>query len=184
MIYVADSLNLSMSYELIRALINLWVPIAGRVRCTELSIRRLSVQHQGNSYDCGAFALAFMYASAKMGDLEALGFKQGEMRAHLYSCFKSGAISDFPHADPVFPSPENLDLKIMLRCKCGKANKGADYLICVAQCFSAYHSCIETGISPFVCTNCKNSLLFEYGNYSNVTESRKKKSKKQIVSLL
>lgn len=62
-----------------------------------ITVKRLPVQQQKDSNDCGLFALAFIFYIAK--NLEnpiSVTFNQPLLRTHLLHCLKNGKMTDFP----------------------------------------------------------------------------------------
>jgi hypothetical protein len=54
------------------------------------------VQQQEGITDCGLFAIAYAYHSAKGNEVASLNFDQSQMRDHLVKCFKNKQLEDFP----------------------------------------------------------------------------------------
>ena len=71
-----------------------------------LQIKKLSVQQQHGTSDCGLFALAFATEICSRGDAHAACFDQKEMRRHLSMCLTKGVMKPFPKStSEPFPRP-------------------------------------------------------------------------------
>ena len=86
-VHLMDSLGLTMSVgkELV-------LQIASIYKCDEevLTIRKLGVQQQIGTWDCGLFAVAYAV------EVCSGCFDQTRMREHLYSCLQEGVLKPFP----------------------------------------------------------------------------------------
>lgn len=62
----------------------------------EIKINIKNVQKQKNSYDCGAFAIAFAFSLAFKKSPTTLTLNEEKLRSHIITCFKDKVIKPFP----------------------------------------------------------------------------------------
>ena len=63
---------------------------------TTLKMRKLPVQQQNGTLDCGLFAVAYAVEVCMGNSPAAVSFDQKQMRSHLYTCLLDGVMSPFP----------------------------------------------------------------------------------------
>ena len=84
-----------------------------------IEIRRLKVQQQIGSLDCGLFAIAFATELCEiLGslDLEKVSFKQSMMRQHLEHCIRENRMEVFPNhifALNDLPVPDTFHMELL-----------------------------------------------------------------------
>ena len=88
-----DSLGLTMPIERHSIL-----QIASIYKCNQklLSIRKLAVQQQNGTLDCGIFAVAFAVEACEGNDISVACFDQMMMRQHMHVCLQEGVFHSFP----------------------------------------------------------------------------------------
>ena len=67
------------------------------VKLLMIFMHSLCMHMQSGSCDCGLFAIAYITELAHGNDPRHVVFEQHKMRKHLYTCFKRGHLSSFPH---------------------------------------------------------------------------------------
>ena len=88
-VHLINSLGLTMSVGKELVLQN-----ASIYKCDEevLTIRKLVVQQQIRTRDCGLFAMAYVVEVCSGNNAAIACFDQTRMREHLYSCLREGAV--------------------------------------------------------------------------------------------
>lgn len=113
---------------------------------TTLNIKRLSVQQQKGSFDCGLFCIANAYEICSGRNPEDAHFAQQLMRPHLFQCLSMGVMRSFP----MLPARESLQrlapgvLSIKLYCHCRMPAQFDTDMIECDSCNQWYHcSCVK-----------------------------------------
>ena len=83
-----------------------------------LTITKVGVQQQKGMTDCGLFAIAFAYHSARGDDVSKLEFDQSIMRQHLLDCFQSEELKPFPMTTAKPKKRKSKHIFIHLYCTC------------------------------------------------------------------
>ena len=122
------------------------------------SIKKLSVQQQTGTLDCGLFAIAFAIESCLMNDVEMISFDQEEMRNHLVLCLEAGEIVPFPKKKKfvnLSPRPTNHLLKIPIYCMCRLPDVYDTEMIQCDECAGWYHfKCVSMADRDFNYWKC------------------------------
>ncbi|XP_028417456.1 uncharacterized protein LOC114541851 [Dendronephthya gigantea] len=92
---VYDSLYLNFSTTLVQQLKTVYPHLSQSSPPPIVKLVRAQLQRNFN--DCGLFAIANCVAVASGIDPVSVRFHQNKMRAHLHNCFRSNAITMFPH---------------------------------------------------------------------------------------
>ena len=112
------------------------VPLGER----HLRIKKLSVQQQHGTSDCGLFALAFATEICSRGDAQAACFDQKKMRRHLSMCLTKGVIKPFPKAtSEPFPRPTERLSTYRVYCHCRSLEEFDHKMVECTRCKSWYH---------------------------------------------
>ena len=112
-----------------------------------IEIRRLKVQQQIGSIDCGLFAIAFATELCEMLgslDLEKVIFKQTMMRQHLEHCIRENRMEVFPmHILPLNDLPVPDIFHIELFCYCKMPDIFDEFMVQCSSCEHWFHfSCV------------------------------------------
>ena len=133
-----------------------------------LHVKIPPVQQQGNSVDCGVFAIAFMVEVCVLSSVKGLSntvFDTDMMRPHLIHCFNSKKFSPFPKKK--HPSKLKLNRSVVFsidkscRARCNLPDM-FDNLVCCDLCGGWFHyGCIDktrqesfSDSRIFHCYNC------------------------------
>lgn len=163
LVYVADSMFGTLTYDQVREMINLWVPYNQVPR--RLTFRRLRVQIQKGKRDCGPFALAFCLMTMFDLNVEELRFKQPQLRALLLGLHHSKhGLNPFPSSKHKCDDPP-VDLTIEFECVCKKAVRGSEFSLCSGKCRRAYHGCLSSSFiginrtgTVVICHDCLDNF--------------------------
>ena len=114
---------------------------------TALKLRKLPVQQQNGTLDCGLFAVAYA-VEVCMGNSPAdVSFNQKRMRPHLFTCLSDGVMTPFPkmsRAREFLPRPTDRSLNIKVYCICKLPEEYDSYMIECEGCERWYHcSCMK-----------------------------------------
>ncbi len=112
-----------------------------KCRSFSLNFDYVSVGLQDNSYDCGAYALAFATELAHMKDPALRVFDAKQMRQHIVSSMDSGHILPFPKLrcrKIGFGKRVGAAHTETLYCLCRMPDDGTKYIECL-QCVKWYH---------------------------------------------
>ena len=92
-VYLMDSLGLTMNIGK-----DLFLQIASIYKCDgeTLIVRKLGVQQQIGTLDCGLFAVAYAIEACLKTDATVLCFDQTKMRQHLFKCLEQQVLKPFP----------------------------------------------------------------------------------------
>ena len=112
------------------------VPIGER----HLRVKKLSVQQQHGTSDCGLFTLAFATEICSGGDPQAACFNQKKMRRHLSMCLTKGVMKPFPKgtSEP-FPRPTERLSSYRVYCHCRLLEEFDHKMVECTRCKSWYH---------------------------------------------
>ena len=135
-----------------------------------IRINHIDVQRQTGSNDCGLFAMAFAVTLCMNGDPHLFMYNQLGMRSHLYECFETSYISQFP------PPPSHTrrtnrkrilhtyNLRVYCSCRLpwDKYDHKKGPLVQCAVCKQWYHKrclniesiVITNAAKKYTCTNC------------------------------
>ena len=135
-----------------------------------LEIKKLSVQQQKGSHDCGMFATAFMVEVCKGNDPETVFFNQAKMRAHLQKCFETDLLTPFPRArkSTNFLRSQNQFITIALYCTCRMPDIYDKQMISCDMCEEWFH---------FTCQKLLKSKRKNFGLAQIVYQSQEKEKK-------
>lgn len=118
------------------------------------------VQQQGNSVDCGVFAVAYATSILHGQNPEDLNYDTYSLRQHLLTCISSGIFKPFPLSKLRQNKAKKKTLKMKLFCSCRMPWDAADEGIPekqMAQCDSCkkwYHRSCEKIPELVYITNC------------------------------
>ena len=110
-----------------------------------LKLRKLPVQQQCGTLDCGLFAVAYA-VEVCMGNSPAVSFDQKRMRFHLYACLSDGVMSPFPkmsRAREYLPRPTDRSLNVKVYCLCKLPEEYDSFMIECESCRQWYHCSCE-----------------------------------------
>ena len=131
------------------------------VKDKELAVTSLSVQQQKKAYDCGVFAIAFMYHMARGDDVTKIHFNQSLMRQHLLKCFENQKLSPFPlaQANNNIKMSTTKKYSIPIFCPCLLPDSYDEEMVECSRCKEWYHfKCIgnpQRLLRKWFCSNCK-----------------------------
>lgn len=130
---------------------------------SSLKLRKLSVQQQNGTLDCGLFSVAYATEVCFGNSPEDVTFNQKKMRSHLYECLCRGKMVPFPRAsstEEVLPRPSEGLLEIKVYCWCKLPEEYDSVMIACDDCKEWYH-CSCVGIHPshvpdhWDCSQCR-----------------------------
>ena len=132
--------------------------------CNEstLQLKRLSVQQQDGTKDCGLFSIAYASEICYGFSVSKASFDQKRMRPHLHRCLSEGTIVPFPKIfcdqEPI-PRPSEGVVNVEVYCLCRLPENYDFLMISCDVCGQWYHgSCvgIESDKIPrnWTCSKC------------------------------
>ena len=113
---------------------------------TTLKLRKLPVQQQNGTLDCGLFAVAYAVEVCAGNSPADVSFNQKQMRSHLYTCLSDGVMSPFPEVSRAreflpHPTDRSLNIKVYYTCKLPEYDS---FMIECESCKQWYHcSCVK-----------------------------------------
>ena len=119
---------------------------------SSLKIRKLSVQQQKGSLDCGVFSVAYAVEVCMGRNPQYAFFDQEKMRQHLCICLSEGTLKPFPgmsSRSEELPRPALTLITVKLYCKC-RMPEEYDDMVCCDVCDRWYH---------FQCLNLRSENL-------------------------
>ena len=101
-----------------------------------LEIKKLSVQQQRGTLDCGLFSVAFAVEICLGRNPQHASFEQKKMREHLYTCLNNKVFTAFPTmgSSEVLPRPLPVVQKVMIYCSCRMPEEYDEYMISCDEC--------------------------------------------------
>ena len=128
---------------------------------SSLKIRKLSVQQQRGSLDCGVFSVAYAVEICMGRNPQHALFDQEKMRQHLYLCLSNGALKPFPgisSRSEDLPRPTVSLTTVELYCKC-RMPEEYDDMVCCDVCDRWFHMCCmnlrsDTLPDKWMCYSC------------------------------
>ena len=111
-----------------------------------LQIRMVNIQRQGNSSDCGLFALASATSLVNGRDPFLSYWDTTQMRSHLVSCFENNLMSCFPEKSRRIPVRKKFKKIVVEKvyCKCRLPNDKSIAMVQCDRCHQWYHkSCVN-----------------------------------------
>ena len=109
---------------------------------SSVKIRKLSVQQQDGTLDCGAFAVAFATEFCFRSNPENVFFDQSLMRQHLYDCLDAGVMKRFPQCPKInnfLPIPKSTFFTIPLHCECRMPENFDTLMVACDVCNEWFH---------------------------------------------
>lgn len=126
-----------------------------------LKVKRLCVQQQHGTLDCGAFSIAFAVEICSGRNPEAAHFDQKLMRHHLFECFTKERLSPFPssRSEETLPRPMQNTYSLKVYCICKMPAQFDAVMLSCDLCGQWFHcSCmhIDSKNVPeyWECPNC------------------------------
>ena len=107
-----------------------------------LRIKKLSVQQQQGTLDCGLFALAFATEICVGGDVQGACFDQKKMRKHFFRCLVKREMKTFPKTTPdrePFPRPTERLSTYRVYCHCRLLEQYDQRMVECTRCKAWYH---------------------------------------------
>ncbi len=114
----------------------------------------INVERQKDSFNCGAYALAFATELARGGDPASFFWSVGDMRNHILTSLKTGSVLPFPKKKERrlgFGKRVMCSFKEPIDCNCRMPNDGEVYIEC-GNCREWYH---------LVCVGLKSKFSHE-----------------------
>ena len=125
-----------------------------------LRLKKLSVQQQAGTMDCGLFALAYAAEICYGYSPSKASFEQKKMRTHLHRCLSDGIIVPFPKIpgdQETIPRPTEGICNVKVYCLCRLPEDYDTLMICCDLCQQWYH-CVCVGIAKvpryWICSTC------------------------------
>ena len=110
---------------------------------SSVKIRKLSVQQQDGTVDCGAFAVAFATEFCFQSNPENVFFDQSLMRQHLYDCLDAGVMKRFPQCPKInnfLPVPKSTLFTIPVHCECRMPENFDTLMVACDVCNKWFHA--------------------------------------------
>lgn len=138
-VFVYDSIDQGIPHDAVKQICNML-----KLQSPTLTLQAKPSQNQGNTLDCGLFAIANMYSIASGNEPSDLHFNQGALRSHLLKCMERGVIDDFPISLSRTVRVRQKVLTYYLQCVCRQPITDAAADITCAVCSKGYHSmCLD-----------------------------------------
>lgn len=157
-IYLYDSLDQDIQPDAVRQICNML-----KSKSAAVIIESKPAQNQGNTLDCGLFAIANVYYTASGKEPSSLTLNQKALRGHLLKCIRTGAMDDFPLLQSLAVRVRPKQNSYTLHCYCRQPilNAAEIDLECPV-CLKPFHrGCVQPAASKLgtvpVCSDeCKN----------------------------
>ena len=127
-----------------------------------LKVKRLSVQQQHGTLDCGVFSIAFAVEICSGRNPEEARFDQKSMRRHLFECFTKKQLSSFPNShqsEETLPRPMQNTYTLKVFCICKMPAQFDSVMLSCDLCGEWFHcSCMKVDSNNvpdyWECPNC------------------------------
>lgn len=134
-VFLYDSLDHDVQPDAVHQICNML-----KSESAALTIESKPAQNQGNTLDCGLFAIANMYYIASGREPSSLTLNQKALCTHLIKCIRTGTMEDFPLVQSFAVRVRPKRHSYTLHCVCRQPLLNAvDINLKCAVCLKIFH---------------------------------------------